>query len=212
MSAEVNTTESGLERRIAELRVSLRLRDRQDLAQKTGAIYQDGRFLVEFWHRQLSLAADKFVAIDLQSGHVCDTVTQALLAYYFFTSNGMPMVNEWIAFSELPDGQFYASAFQGYTGNKLENLFGNDISAFKQAAEALNGRPQPIGDAAYSFQMMPRVPVALVCWLGDEDFPSSYRVLFDKSIAHHLPTDACAILGSMLTAKLSKIAVENVVS
>jgi hypothetical protein len=44
--------------------------------------------------------------------------------------------------------------------------------------------------------------VAIVCWLGDEDFPTSFRFLFDDSIRHHLPTDACAILGNMLTRKL----------
>ncbi|MFN2105113.1 MAG: DUF3786 domain-containing protein [Candidatus Promineifilaceae bacterium] len=52
--------------------------------------------------------------------------------------------------------------------------------------------------------------MAAVCWLGDEDFPTSYRILFDRSIEHHLPTDACAILGSMLTTRLTKAMVSGV--
>jgi hypothetical protein len=42
----------------------------------------------------------------------------------------------------------------------------------------------------------------LTYWLGDEDFPSSCKVLFDESASHYLPIDACAILGGMLTRKI----------
>ena len=150
----------------------------------------------------LQIIERDFIAFDVQDGTACDVVTQAMLAYYFHTSDGTPIRGEWIAFSELPDGQFYASAFQGYTGSKLARTFGDKIDLFARQRPS-NGRAQPFGDAAFAFQALPRVPVAVVCWLGDEDFPSSYSILFDDSIHHHLPTDACAILGSMLTAKLS---------
>jgi hypothetical protein len=44
--------------------------------------------------------------------------------------------------------------------------------------------------------------LAVVFWAGDEDLPASYQVLFEATAAHHLPTDACAIAGSMLTRQL----------
>jgi len=46
------------------------------------------------------------------------------------------------------------------------------------------------------------VRVTVACWQGDEDFPSSYRVLFDAALAHQLPTDAGAVLGSTITRRL----------
>jgi len=52
------------------------------------------------------------------------------------------------------------------------------------------------------FQALPRVPLMLTYWLGDEDFPSSCKVLFDESASHYFPIDACAILGSMLTGRV----------
>ncbi|MDL1911699.1 DUF3786 domain-containing protein, partial [Chloroflexi bacterium CFX6] len=52
------------------------------------------------------------------------------------------------------------------------------------------------------FQPLPRVPLMTTYWLGDEDFPSSCKILFDESATHYLPIDACAILGSMLTRKI----------
>jgi hypothetical protein len=203
MKVRSEETESGLLRKVGALRADLLTREPLSLAKNTGAEYRNGRFYLDIWAKPVSLAVDDFVAIDLEDNTPCDGLTQAMLAYYFHTSDGAPVSGEWIAFSELPHGQFYAAAFQGYTGNKLAALFGDNIDSFKQAAVMINGRAQIFGDAAFYFQALPRVPVAAVCWLGDEDFPTSFRLLFDDSIRHHLPTDGCAILGSMLVRKFA---------
>ncbi len=47
---------------------------------------------------------------------------------------------------------------------------------------------------------LPSVPVY---WMGDDEFPPSYKILFEDTTDYHLPTDACAILASMLTGKLT---------
>lgn len=114
------------------------------------------------------------------------------------------MAGKWIAFTELPDGKFYTQAYKGYTGGELTRAFGNDDEAFMQAAESLGGRREFFGNIAYSYQVFPRLAIMVVCWLGDEDFPASYNVLFDAAAGHHLTTDACAILGSTLTKMLIK--------
>ena len=69
----------------------------------------------------------------------------------------------------------------------------------------LNGRVERLGDKSFSFSVLPYVSLLAVCWQGDEDFLASYRVLFDANVSHHLPTDACAILGSILTRRLISV-------
>lgn len=204
MTIPIEEKENGLARRVDELRSEISARDVATLADSTGASFSDGRFQLEVWGKAVTISAQDFVAVDRVSGVACDDLTQAMLAHYFYTSDGTPVTDHWVAFRELPDGQFYASAFQGYTGNKLARLFDSELQAFTAAACEIGGQSLPMGDAAFRFAALPRVPIAVVCWLGDEDFPSSYRVLFDKAVDHHLPTDGCAILGSMLTSKLSR--------
>ena len=63
-----------------------------------------------------------------------------------------------------------------------------------------------MGDAGYTFTVLPRVHLALVYWEGDEEFPSQARVLFEDSTSHYLPTDGLAILGSQLVGKILKAA------
>jgi hypothetical protein len=128
--------------------------------------------------------------------------SQALLIYHLAMTDGAPAAWKFMAFSELPDGKFYAQAFQGYTGEELRRHFADDHLRFDRAALRVGGKHYPLGDAAYDFQLLPRVALLVVYWRGDEEFPPSYQVLFDAAAAHHLPTDCCAIAGSMLTRRL----------
>jgi hypothetical protein len=127
-----------------------------------------------------------------------------MLAYYFYTADGTPPSGTWISFSELPDGKFYTAAFQGYTGNELAKAFGNDLPTFEAAAKKLGGRKETFADVAYAFRALPQVSLLAAGWAGDEDFPPSYRILFDAHSGHQTTADACAILGSTLTRRLIK--------
>jgi hypothetical protein len=131
---------------------------------------------------------------------------QLLALYYFAWADGTPVNGHWISFAELPDGRFYNLAFQSYTGVELGRVFGSDLPALERAANRLNGVVQPVGDRAYAFNVLPRLPLLLVYWRGDEDFPPACQLLFDASAPHYLPTDGCAITGSLLTRQLIKAA------
>ena len=166
-----------------------------------------GEFRLNLWGKPILLSYPELIARDVHSGQELPSFLQAMLLYYFDTCDGTPAAGQWIAFSELPDGRFYAQAFQGYTGKPLAQAIGEDISAFSQAAESCSGqRVFFFGDMAYAFQALPRVALLIVFWQGDEDFPSTCQVLFDATVSHCLPTDACAILGSQLTQQLIRAA------
>jgi len=196
-----------LMRRVEGLRAELAGMDPASVASRAGAVYRppgagvhEIRFSV--WGREVAVGVPGFVARDSATGKESDPGTQALTAYYLRTSDGSPVEGRWISFSELPDGAFYFRAFQGYTGEMLTRVFGEDLAALARAAEKLGGRREQEGDLAFSFHALPRVPILLVCWRGDEEFPTSAKLLFDASAGRHLPTDVCAILGSTLTRRL----------
>ena len=71
----------------------------------------------------------------------------------------------------------------------LATAFGNDLPGFMVAGKRLGGSPLPMADAAFSFEITPRIPVAVLLWQGDEEFESQAKLLFDKTIAQHLPQD-----------------------
>ena len=195
--------------RVDEIRAKLKDVDPNKLAARTGAIYtleggSGGEFRLAYWSREVIISFPDFSGNFTDTGEAINTFDITMLAYYFDVCDGAPMTNQWIAFNQIPGGLFYAQAFQGYSGDELAKVFGNDAEAFIRANDKLGGRREFFGNVAYSYQVLPRVPIMVVCWLGDEDFPPSYRMLFDSNAHRHLVTDAYAILGSHLTRRLIK--------
>jgi hypothetical protein len=60
------------------------------------------------------------------------------------------------------------------------------------------------GDASFSFRPLPRLALACVLWLGDDEVPGSAKVLFDAAAGHYLPTEDLAGDGGMLAGRLLK--------
>lgn len=213
MSTE--SSQDKLALRAAELRAGLQGSIPRTLASHTASLFQEtgsgfGEFHLQLWRREIILTYPDLQVLDASSRTELSVFDQTMVLYYFHTCDGTPMAASWIAFSELPDGRFYSQAFQGYTGRELVNAFGNDLPTFEGAARNAGGEKRfplagaPLGDSAFAYQALPRVPLLVVYWLGDEDFQPNCQILFDAAVSHHMPTDACAILGSTLTRKLLK--------
>jgi len=193
--------------RVGELRKQLAGMDLQLLAARSGGRHEKisahgAELHLSMWGDGVLLTAPKFVACTLPGKIELDLASQALILYYLVTADGVAPEDGWISFTELPDGRFYAQAFQGYTGKELGRFFQDNLSGFRTAAVKAGGVVYLLGDAAYLYGLFPRVSLLVVAWSGDEDFPTTYQVLFSGSASHYLPTDACAIAGSMLTRRI----------
>jgi hypothetical protein len=198
----------GLAARLDELRAALRSAPPELLAERTGASYSifgptRGEFRLSLLDTALILTFPDLISVNTNED-IMPVPIQALLLYYFYTSDGAPLGGQWVSFADLPDGRIYNPAFQGYSGDSLAKAFGLQAESFRQACEKTGGRANEFGETAYRFQALPRVPILVTYWLGDVDFPSSCKILFEESVSHYLPTDVCAILGSMLTHRILK--------
>ncbi|MEE8356321.1 MAG: DUF3786 domain-containing protein [Anaerolineales bacterium] len=204
----MNEDQAPLERRADELRSDLLAADNHQLAFVTDTTFHEespnqGFFEFLFWGKPVLLPGENFIAKDPESDQALPPIHQAMILYYFFSSKGSPPAGGWISFSELADGQFYNAAFQGYTSKKLLQYFNSDYQAFEERCLALCGEKTSFGEGAFRFQILPRIAILAVYWRGDDEFPPSYKILFEDTVDYHLPTDACAILASMLTGKLT---------
>ena len=200
---------SALVTRLDALRESLRLIPVNLLVGRTGAHYQAlgaerGEFRLTLVDSPLIITHPGFQIFDAQ-GNELSSFNQAMVMYYLHTADGTQPTGKWISFAELPDGRVYDSAFQGSTGDILVKAFGLEVDSLQQACGKLDGMPQSgYGDVAYVFSALPRVPIMVNYWCGDEDFPSTCKLLFDESVSHYLPIEACAVLGGTLACKLIK--------
>lgn len=196
-----------LQVRIEQLRLQIQSKsDPHLIANNTGCEYFEelsgNYFNFLFFEKQIHLSYPGLVATDFKDNYELPISTQAMICYHFLAADGISIEGRWISFAELPDGKFYQKAFQGYSGDELASYFGNDIDLFRKTNQYLQGESQPLGDAGFLYTALPRVPLAVIFYTGDDEFPSTCKILFDASTRHYLPTDACAILGSMITHRL----------
>jgi hypothetical protein len=181
--------------------------DRAVVAERSGAtIDQEGNLRVEFLRREYVIDHAEWTVKRANDGATPPSLMQSLILTYLYTADGTPPSDRWLGFRELPNGLFYAQAFQGYTGAVLVRDLNGDVAAFKTVSEKLQGAALSIGDAGYAFQVLPRLKLAVVMWAGDEEFPAQAQVLFQESAPQYLITDGLAIVGSLLIGQILKAA------
>lgn len=192
---------------VMEAQAKLRHSDLTIIAARSGAgIDQDGHLRVELLQREYVIAHTDWTVKRVEDGAAPPFLVQGLLLTYLVTADGTPPINRWVGFRELPDGLFYAQAFQGYTGSALVRDLNGNVDSFKQASSALHGAALPIGDAGFAFPVLPRLQLAVIMWSGDEEFPAQAQVLFQETATHYLMTEALAIVGSLLIGQIVKAA------
>jgi hypothetical protein len=91
--------------------------------------------------------------------------------------------------ARLPGGDLFARGTHVLPLDALAARYATRPEAFLAAGAALGGRPVPCGDAAVELPALPKVPVTLLLWTADDEFPARADLLFDATAPRHLPTD-----------------------
>jgi len=164
---------------------------------------EGGRFLIRFFGDDYVVRFPE-ISVHTDDGREPDVATRLIILHYLIHADGAPPADQWIAFRELPSGRVYDSAFQGRSSLRLVRTFGMDEKGFTAAANALGGDPLTFGDASFMFRLLPRVSMAVILHLGDEEFGPNVTALFDAAASHSRPIEDLAVLGGMLASKLIK--------
>jgi hypothetical protein len=206
MRGKPRTPEETYAPALEKARTALAQLDPSQTAVRAGVTFDGGAFQIPFFGAIYDVQWPQGLVQRAIDGQEADTTTCLLLMHYLLTANGMPQGAAWVAFRNLPGGLGYDSAFQGRANVRLAHTFGRNRSAFETAARALGGESLSFGDASFSFRALPRVWLAVVLHLADEEFPATANVLFDDSARHYLPTEDLAVLGGLLAGRLIKAA------
>lgn len=124
------------------------------------------------------------------------------IVHYLLLSKESEVKNEWISEKQIPGGDLFFSVSHEIPTSLISDKYNNDIDGFKRRCEKLQGIPLDMADASYRFNITPRIPVAVLFWYGDEDFPSESKMLFDKSIAGLLAPDVVLALAYEICSRI----------
>lgn len=136
-------------------------------------------------HRELSAISrlGKFILNDLAY------YSRLAILHYLIGARDISASGELAKPYNIGAGQIYFSGTHRLPLEKLAARYGADIEGFYETGARLGSERLGYGDAALRLLPFPRLPVALILWRGDEEFPARADLLFDSTCRHHLPAD-----------------------
>lgn len=175
---------------------------------RSGAQYLPDRkaVVVEFISQPYRISLpDGEVTRDGQEPPVAEKI---LVLHYFLQAKDIALTNDLISFKELPEGSGYFPTFYARAIKPLVKQFGKEPQKLLEVAKNFGGRPASYGDVSVTINGFPKIPVTLVLWRGDAEFPPEGNILLDSSISHYLPTEDIIFLCQTITWRLVKAAGE----
>jgi len=90
----------------------------------------------------------------------------------------------------------------------LERYFGNDYLKFSEAATRLCGieEESQVGKHLWNFDVLPKIPLKLVFYEADEDFPAEIQIMLDKTALQFLEFECLAFMVGCFVRALIKTA------
>ena len=135
-------------------------------------------------------------------GTISHDYLDLFIVYYLLNYKETTLSNEWISEKDLPGGATFFRGPHLVQTQLISGSIGNDLELFEQRCIANGGVPIEMGDRAFSFEITPYIPIVVLYWQGDEDFPAEAKLLFDKSIGMLLPLDIIFGLAHYVCYKL----------
>jgi hypothetical protein len=131
---------------------------------------------------------------------------QILILHYMQSPMPPVFTDNWVSYREIPAASFYYSAFVKRAIDPLKQVFGQNVDGLLRAGEILGGQTIATGDVGYEFRLFPHVPVRLILWAGDDEFPSEANMVFAENIKEILSPEDTAWLAGMLVYRLIALA------
>jgi len=165
-----------------------------DVCRKAGVSYDNGSYILNSLGMDFSITPAKKEIKNLQPE---GEILLKRYGYFFILSALCYLINARdIHFSGklvkpvgLKGGEIFFRGSHVLPLDKIAEKYGNDKAGFIEKSKNLGGKIVNYGDASIEFLPFPRIPVTLILWLSDDEFPARADLLFDSTCEQHLPID-----------------------
>lgn len=127
------------------------------------------------------------------------------LLHYLDLADGTPLLGKMMAFAQYPDGMVRGGGFDRRAELVIRRQLGLlPPEELRRRCLALGAELLPSNaDLCARFPFLPRYPLWLRLWFGDEEFPASGRLFLDESAAHYLTVEDAVTVGGLLLERLA---------
>jgi len=137
---------------------------------------------------------------------------RSLLIHYILSDGGIEPKNSFVPLSRLTgtiDGKFDRS--DTFSCATLLRETGGKYDVFAAAAEELGGTfiEKSLGGYCWQFDVFPKMPIRLIFFEADEEFPAELKIQFDETAPYYMDFECLAFLSGSLIQTLLAIIEKN---
>jgi hypothetical protein len=119
--------------------------------------------------------------------------------WYLTHAKHIPLTGRLVKPADIKGGEMFFRGSHVLPLERLAERYGSDKENFIKKGKELCANAVDYGDASLRFLPMPRIPVTLILWLEDEEFPPRADLLLDSSCELQLPIDIIWSIAMMNT-------------
>jgi len=183
--------------------------DLEEQCRNSDSIYRkvDGSFRIEvkYLNRIYRIGLPEVSVAFAGSPEEVELRDKILIMHYVTQAKGTPLSNIKIAFKELKEGANYYPTYFQRAVKPLRDYLGKNPEKLVELAKEIGGYKTDLGDVSVTVPAFSRVPITLVLWKGDEEFPPEANILFDSTALDYLAAEDLIILCQTISWKLVKM-------
>ncbi len=179
--------------------------DFHESSERLGLEYVDGAVQVSFLKREYRITIDGVEPLD---GQPVNVNNGSVLLYYLLSKGQGDPENSYIPFASIPRMISGLPVQSRLMNTPLERYFGNDYVKFSEVAVKLGGieeEPQ-VGKHLWRFGVLPKIPLKIVFYEADDDFPVDIQIMLDKTALQFLEFECLAFMVGCFVRALIKTA------
>jgi hypothetical protein len=179
--------------------------DLQEAAHRLGLDYAEGGVHVRFLTREYRITQDGVQPLD---GQPVNVNTRTVLLYYLLSKGQGEPGDSYVPFEAIPRMVGGLNLQSRLMTAPMERYFASNYSKFSEAATRLGGIEQEtqVGKHLWRFNVLPKIPVKLVFYESDDEFPVSIQIMLDKTALQFLEFECLAFMVGCLVHALTKTA------
>ncbi|MHA1341763.1 MAG: DUF3786 domain-containing protein [Promethearchaeota archaeon] len=163
----------------------------EEICERCNILLNDKKkYLIPVLNKKYIVDVSRRTIIDSDSDEVLDLYNlYIVLLHYILNCKKIDLTKKYISEKEIPGGSSFFIGAHALPKQQMADLFANKINEFSRICLEFGGEQRDFGDISYELKFLPRIPVILILWDKDEEFPASAQFLFNETISMHFAPD-----------------------
>lgn len=111
------------------------------------------------------------------------------IVWYLVSTKSAPISGKWVKPVNVKGGQIFFMGTHQLPLDRLAEQYAQDPDGFIMKAKGFGSEVCSYADACVLLYPFPKIPIQILLWLEDEEFPPRIDLMLDSTCDIHLPTD-----------------------